>query len=195
MSLTMFSVDVETSGLNPFMSDAHLLTVGAVAMDEQGTQLDDWYSRIDRSDVLEPAWFDDTIPTDPGDTLAFWREQDVWVRGEAWEDKTLFRPSAHSAAYSFAEWVLSFSPVWEERVFVANPATFDFMWLCSLWAETGVADPFHYHSLCLHSMQYGAQPKSTRSWHAKAVRDHRAEQPHHALSDAYAQALDFKDMP
>lgn len=195
MGVVFFSVDVETSGLNPFDEHSHLLSVGAIAADEEGADLGDFYVLIDRSSVLAPEWYDQDIPTnDP--TLLFWREQDVWVRGEAWENPHLPRISPEQAALEFSNWVLSFSDVWEERVFVANPASFDFMWCCKLWSESGVKDPFHYHSLCLHSMAFGNQPRGQKDWtfSKEGNRTHRATQPHHPLSDAYAQYQDLKDL-
>lgn len=196
MSLTFFSVDVETSGLNPFDPDSHLLSIGATAQDASGV-IDErsFYMLINRRDQLDAAWYDPSIPT-KDETLLFWRDQDVWVRGEAWENHNLPRFSAQLVGYEFSQWVLSFSDKWEERVFMANPASFDFMWCCKLWYEAGVENPFHYHSLCLHSMAFGDQPRGQKDWtfSKSGNRTHRAELPHHPLSDAQAQALDFKDL-
>lgn len=196
MGLTFFSVDVETSGLNPFDLNSHLLSLGATAQDAHGVMDErQFYMLINRYDVLSPEWLDPELPT-TDDTLLFWRDQDVWVRGEAWENRALPRYSPRHAGKEFAQWVLSFSDVWEERVFMANPASFDFMWCCKLWYEAGVENPFHYHSLCLHSMAFGDQPRGQKDWtfSKEGNRSHRAVLPHHPLSDAEAQAKDFKDL-
>lgn len=191
MSVTFFSVDVETSRLNPFEPDSFLLSLGAVAMDETGTVLDDFYVRIDRSAQLKAEWYRPEWTTN-NDTLTFWREQDAAVRGEAWEDKTLPRLAGYMAAADFCNWVISFGANWEDRIFVANPATFDYSWLLSLFAEGEVDNPFHYRTLCLRSQAFGAQ--GSKDWHSFKHRSHKPHTPHHPLSDAMAQALDFRDM-
>lgn len=191
MSTTFFSVDVETSRLNPFEPDSFLLSVGAVAMDEVGNILGEFYVRIDRSAQLKAEWYRPEWTTDNG-TLTFWREQDASVRAEAWEDRTLSRAPAHVAAQMFRDWVTSFGDNWEDRIFVANPATFDYSWLLSLFAEGKVDNPFHYRTLCLRSQAFGAQ--GSKDWHNFKHRSHKPEVPHHPLSDAMAQALDFRDM-
>ena len=186
---TFFSVDVETSGLTP--ATGYLLTVGIkpVAWDGKRWALADGslYVRIDRTAELEHC-----TPWNAGaGTAAWWAEQDQRVQDEAFADTTLLRHDPLIAARMIAEYVEGLESCAEDRAFVANPVAFDKMWLTELFDETGVDDPFHYRSLCLRSMKYGLRPRS--AWGSDRE-THAPELPHHALSDAIAQAQDLVDM-
>lgn len=189
--LTFFSVDVESSRLNPFALDSYLLSIAAVAMDEDGLYKNSIYIRLNNNQWLAPEWWDPTLETD-NSTLEFWREQDEHVRNEAWLDKDLPRFSNTIGAQMLSDFVTSFGESWEDRIFVANPATFDFAWTLRLWADAHVPDPFHYRTLCLRSQAFGAN--GSKNWHTFPHRTNKPETPHHPLSDALAQMKDFADM-
>lgn len=186
---TFFSVDVETSGLTPHTG--YLLTVGIQPVQWDGTQWEltprPFYVRIERGGELQQCkdW-------KPGiSTYDWWHEQADDVRAEAWEDESLVRHHALVAARMVAEYVTELESLAEARVFVANPVAFDKMWLTELFGETGIDDPFHYRSLCLRSMKFGMRPCTPWGGDRK---EHKPKQPHHALSDATAQALDLVSM-
>jgi hypothetical protein len=184
---TFFSVDVESSALTPW--EGHLLTVGIQIVQPDGSFGDRLYVRIDRTDLVWLA--DGRMDGFSEDTGLWWAQQAVDVQGEAFGDPTLLRHTPVTAARMIYEFVVDHEPDDEGRVFVANPVAFDKMWVDSLFAETGVANPFHYRSLCLRSMKFGMRPAS--AWGDDRT-EHRSTVPHHALHDAIAQARDLSDM-
>jgi hypothetical protein len=172
---TFFSVDVETSATHPF--DGDLLTVGASAV-RDGVIVGEFYIRLQSYGDWDPS------------TRQWWAEQDEFVRAEAYEDESLHRHHPDAAAEQFVEWVREIEPGdRRERVFVANPSTFDHQWINNWLWESGRHETFDYRTVCLRSMAFG----QNRDWSAK-VRNHDSEYPHHALYDARAQALDLIDL-
>lgn len=195
-----FSVDVETSNLTPWSEQGHLLTVGAVAVryDPRFT-IDsaviggEFYVRIDRStNGLSSWWYDDDLLAEdaPSDTAKWWSEQNAAAQDEAWRDTGLVRHAPGVAARMLREFVVHHAGD-VDATFVANPVSFDKMWVDALFAQQRVENPFHYRSLCLRSMRYGLDP---RSEYGPARETHKPVIPHHALHDARAQALDLIDM-
>lgn len=200
---TFFSVDVETSGLTPWHGS--LLTVGIqpVLFKEILVVNEDcppgiiipekFYVRIDCTEELEISrkaggWGN---PDNPSTSYGWWIEQNHKAQDEAFRDDSLVRHSRQIAARMIVEFLNEIEPVLTDRIFVANPVSFDKMWLNYLFATTGVNDPFHYQSLCLRSMKFGLRKNSR--W--VSVRDNHAPLvPHHALHDAYAQAEDLVKM-
>lgn len=186
---TFFSVDVETSGLTP--ATGYLLTVGIkpVVWDGVRWELADGslYVRINRTADLATCkhW------SAGRGTYDWWSLQADDVRDEAFADPSLVRHAPLIAARMIAEYVTEIESHDESRVFVANPVAFDKMWLTELFDETEVDDPFHYRSLCLRSMKYGLRAHSP--WGSDRE-THTPKMPHHALSDAVAQAHDLVDM-
>ena len=194
---TFFSVDVETSALDPW--HGFLLTVGIVVVEHDhltkkaelaGAHC---YVRIDRTlDLSEAAktglWLNEG---NPNSSYGWWTRQSKEARDEAFADAGLPRLSPLNAALLISDFCISMQPNAKDRIFVANPVAFDQMWLRALFSETGVADPFHYQSLCLRSMKFGLREGT--SWGAE--RDNALpEIPHHALHDAAAQAVDLVNM-
>lgn len=178
--MTYFSVDVETSGTDPFKNT--LLTVGVVAVNEKGLILDHFYRRI------EPA-----PPTvwDP-DTLAWWLEQNAAAKAEVFSTKRQ-RVTPASAANNLAGFVRRRgSSNVHTNIFVANPSSFDHAWIRKLFSETGIEDPFSHRTLCLRSAAWGEKADG-HAWGGH-TRTNRPGVPHHALYDAQAQALDLVEM-
>lgn len=189
---TFFSVDVETSALDPWTG--HLLTVGIQPVcwtpgARPFMTPDKLYVRIDREESLAISGWDN--PDNPSDTYQWYMKQESIVADEAWRNPTLVRHDPETAARMIAEFCLEIEADPKERVFVANPVSFDKMWLEELFATTGVTNPFHYQTLCLRSMKFGIRQASP--W--GMTRDNeRPLIPHHAFHDAYAQALDLVAM-
>ncbi len=193
---TFFSVDVETSGLTP--KTGALLTVGVQPLSWfAGCGGPEWgvpfYVRINRSQYLESSSYWDA----GNETYDWWHEQSTEARAEAWEDRGLVRHDPIMAARMLSEFVVKTEPEPEARVFVANPVAFDKMWITALYDEHAhlegcrPLDPFHYRSLCLRSMKFGLRPNSP--WGSDRG-SREPGLPHHALSDAQAQARDLIDM-
>lgn len=193
---TFFSVDVEASSLTP--GTGRLLTVGVQPVtwfaDDGDTEWGvPFYVRINRSQYLDASSYWDV----GNPTFDWWIEQSVEARAEAYEDRGLVRHDALTAARMLTEFVVKTEPEPEQRVFVANPVAFDKMWITALYDEHAhleggqPLDPFHYRSLCLRSMKFGLRPNSP--WGSDRE-SHEPVLPHHALSDAQAQARDLIDM-
>lgn len=177
---TFFNVDVETSGR--LVGYGKLLTVGIVPV----IYKDGWvagetyyYVRIEQGT---------DFPDGPYSSMEFWKDQNALVRGEAYADRSLTRLAPDEAAKSIVKYLESFEPDPMRRFFVANPVSFDKPWVDTLMADAGLPPQFHYRSLCLRSMDFGRNPKTSfgesRSGAKSAVL-------HHALYDAEAQSLDL----
>lgn len=180
MSPTYFSVDVETTGTNPFMFDHQLATVGAVAIDEHGLILGSWYQRLEFD--LE-RW-------DP-ETKTWWLGQNQLAKNEMFSTKD--RKPAYLAAHDFTRWVLDQSkakPGDHEIVFVANPSSFDFGWIQRWFHQAWSTQPFSYRTMCLRSAAWG---RNKTSW-LDHQRTNKPRIPHHALHDAQAQAFDLLEL-
>jgi hypothetical protein len=175
MSLTYFSVDVESSGTDPFRFD--LLSVGTVAISADGLILGSHYVRVDHGRDI--VWDDGT--------RAWWHEQNAEAKREVFSTEVT-RLSVIDVADQLRAFVLLHGGEgFHDNTFVANPASFDHAWIRKLFSESGVVDPFSYRTLCLRSANWGA---GERPW-SETQRDHQPFVPHHALHDAQAQALDF----
>lgn len=204
---TFFSVDVETTGTSPLTD--HVLTVGVVCVSipewttadgehtvhwDKAFQAASYYQRIKRTDVLDRWW---PTLTDPKSTLSWWLKQNDEAQREAFRDQTLQRVSPFVAMYELSEWLNEWEPDFSKRVFVANPVSFDWPFMDALLLEAidddenkGLIPPvlFPHRTLCLRSMGFGQA--ADKEW--KAARDfHEPAVPHHALSDAKAQADDL----
>lgn len=164
-----FSIDVETSGLNPFEREHQLLSVGAVAVSDNGLILDSWYERLQGNDTWDP------------DTREWWQGQNVAARSAIFD---YIGEPPEAAAREFVAWVTNIT---DHAVFVANPCTFDHAWVLRWLTECGAKMPFDYRTLCLRSADWGRNPSP---WGGERT-GHRPVAPHHALHDAQAQAFDL----
>lgn len=183
-------VDVEATGPSPVVSD--LLSIGAVAivkLDDGWHQVGEFYLRVDQPN---PRW--------DMDTFAWWEQQNEVARNEAYADRTLERVAPFYAAIQFENWIRD--DVWAtefwkplDKVFVANPAGYDWQFINGLmWEQLG-RNPLGYRSLCMRSMSFGQFDgpwgEDRTDWsevHVEPV------VVHHALYDAHAQALTFEKM-
>jgi hypothetical protein len=182
---TFFNVDVECTATTP--TKGCLLTVGIVPVTHNGERWalhrDRLYVRLDQGDMFpEPEHYT---------SMPWWREQSDTAQDEAYRDRTLLRHAPDIAAKMIAEFISQVQPEWSQRIFTANPVSFDKPWLDDLFANNGIPSPFHYRSLCLRSMRFGMDPSkgfgADRETHDPVI-------AHHALFDAEAQALDLLDM-
>jgi len=201
---TFFSCDVETTSTSPLTG--HLLTLGIQPVRfgyETGPRSNErpvpevipqtLYVRIDQQhnldeDAITGMWGD---PDNDASSFGWWQQQNDEARNEAYADQSLVRHDILTAAGMVKEYVESVEPDPRQRIFVANPVSFDKPWFEMMFWTADVSDPFHYQSLCLRSMKFGIR-KGT-SW--VATRDNHAPRiPHHALWDAIAQADDLVSM-
>jgi hypothetical protein len=189
-----FCVDVETSALRPWEEGATLLTIGVVVVDEKGFIVDDFYRRMNTP--LHPSWYnEDTAPI--SETQAWWREQGNLAKQEAYADPFRDRIEPAVAASQFYRFVTQYGSDWTERIFVASPDKFDWIWTDWLLSQSRQPDPFWYHAIDLWSLGHGViAQKRTGSKKGKLnldkrVESHEARIPHHALSDAFAAAQDL----
>jgi len=200
-----FSVDVETTSTDP--NTGHLLTVGIQPVwwepdrpDNVKAWLDadNFYLRVNQRQNY-PEWF--KTLTDPTSTLSWWLKQNEHAQAEAFRDDNLMRYDEYTTVVEIAMFVQRVSgnlPL-ANRVFAANPVTFDRAWIDALWTNVRFshdrsdipAMPFHYRSLCLRSMGFGQRPRA--GWDTPG-RTHDSAVPHHALEDAIAQAKDLCDL-
>jgi 3' exoribonuclease, RNase T-like len=175
---TFFSVDVETSGTDPFKFD--LLTIGARLIREDGLLGDGYYTLIDHG--RDVVWDDDT--------KAWWLEQNAAAKREIFSTD-LPSDDPRTVAASLAGWVrMHGGSGFHDNTFVANPSSFDHAWIRKLFSYSTTPDPFSYRTLCLRSAGWGA---GSSPW-SETQRSHVPFIPHHSLHDAQAQALDFLDL-
>lgn len=188
MTLTYFSVDVETTSTNPF-DVGDLLSVGVQAVAEDGSFLDAWYTRTTRNDGMPHRW---------GDSKDWWATQEE-ENPLAWTE--LFSPNRESmpearAAAALVDFVGEQTNGGDRRdaVFVAHPASFDYAWVQRMLTGSGIpgaAEVFSYRTLDLRSAGWALDPSESMR---NSVRGHKSEIPHHALHDAVAQAKDLRDI-
>jgi len=190
-----FCVDVETSALRTWDPWACLFSIGAVVVDEGGNIVDDFYVRI-RNRQLHPSWYNEDLPA-ISETQSWWREQGEFAKDEAYKDVTLDRFDLGPAAQQFRNFVLQFGDEWTDRLFVASPDKFDWVWTDYLLSKAQLPDPFWYHGVDIWSMNHGAFSERRRGQNTgnididKRFETHDAEVPHHPLSDAFALAQDL----
>lgn len=190
---TFFSCDVETTTTSPFTGE--LLTLGIQPVLFYADQVaiehpKNLYIRIEQQEMLDAdrRWGD---PDNEESSYGWWTKQNEEAQDEAWRDRSLVRHDIITAAKMVSEFVNEVEQDQNQRIFVANPVSFDKPWFDQMFCIAEVADPFHYQSLCLRSMKFGLRKGSpwvqTRDNHAPRI-------PHHALWDAIAQADDLVSM-
>lgn len=178
---TYFSVDVETTGLDYRAHD--LLSVGiAVVQDLEIVDSDHW--TIDHGRSLH--W--------DLNTKEWWNEFPKQL-----ELATTGFNSVYEAAESIREFVVDYEEDEAERIFVANPAVFDWQWFDYMFYHASVRNPFSRDTgvdtrlLDLRTAVWSFNPslsfKQSRSeWKEFEV---KPSLPHYALSDATAQAMEL----
>lgn len=175
---TFFVVDIETSSTKPATGD--ILSIGVVAVSHIRRIIDQRYWRID----AHPIRWDRK-------TFLWWDEQPWEAKAEAYADSSLARLPTRTVAKLFEEFVLQVGdPDQRERVFCANPASFDFPWVDKFFVDNEVDNPFHHKTLCLKSFDFGMNMKG---W-STLERKHQPKIKHHALHDAQAEAEDLLDL-
>jgi hypothetical protein len=191
-----FCVDVETSGLRVWEEGSHLLTIGVVVVDEHGNVVDDFYRRMNV--LLHPAWYNESMSS-ISETMTWWRGQSELAKQEAYLDPFRDRHDPATASRHLIEFVTQYGSDWTERLFVADPDKFDWVWTDWLISQSGSPDPFWYHAIDMWSYRHGvAAQKRTGKMKGRLNlsakhKTHEAKVPHHALSDAFALAEDLCD--
>jgi hypothetical protein len=176
MTQFFFSVDVETSSTNPFTGE--LLSVGIVPV-----QSDTWEILEGKHWALEY----DSSHADP-DTVKWWSNQNTEAYNAAWAG---FRTPVVEAAAQISGFVCSFAANIHDRVFCANPASFDWAWIEKLFSTTPYDNPFSHRTLCMRNVLYGATGGEWGNSRYKDALVNYSEVPHHAYYDALAQAKDL----
>ncbi len=127
--MTLFSVDVETSGLNPILHD-----VTSISVIEADTGQDVTFQIFDPTIVWDPStkeWADVNIPDSVFDLGSY--------------DPT-------SACSRIVTFLKEFPPPY---TFMAWPASFDYPFVQKLFSKTSIPFPFHYRTIDLHSLIVG----------------------------------------
>lgn len=169
-----FSVDLEYTG--PYPQPYQLLSVGCVAFNEEGTELDTFYQAINHpgGQVWDP------------DTLRFWIDQ-----GQTFKDLLAECEVAQYPGYVFREfgdWVYQTSPDKDLPVLLADPVAADWPWLIYYFGTSQRPNPFKYKGLCIGS--YARAKFNLGLW--DKIRDlYPSENQHHALDDARAQGREY----
>lgn len=194
--MSYFSVDVETSG---FVPGRHtLLSIGIVEL-ASGAE---FYAVLENRDAVIHNAFDDYVDTVALPPVKWDPSTREWFKGQeaafdclfgihdAYLDCPIARSSSKDVAQRLADWVMSFPA---PRTFVAWPVSFDKPWIDILFHDTGVENPFDYRSVDIKSWicgRFGGGPEVERDDlpEAAQVLYIEADFPHHALSDARAQA-------
>ena len=173
-------VDVETDG--PIPGPHSLLSLGAVACDPAGHELDAWYANFETLPGAAPH----------PDTQAFWdRHPEAYAATRA---RPVLPPE--EAMQRFALWVRKSTGGSRHRaVLVAAPAGFDAMWVHWYeWRFLGEA-PTRRTSVDLKALAMGL---NGGSWHPalQAYRPPPAPntRAHHALDDARRHAAIFRQL-
>lgn len=189
-----FCVDVESASLRTWEEGAALLTVGVVVVDGKGNVVDDFYVRIENQ--LHPSWYHESMPA-ISETQEWWRKQEDVPKQEAYSDLFRDRTPAPIAARKFYDFVVQYGLTPEERIFVASPVQFDWMWVDYLLSQGKLPDPFWYHPIDIWSFRHGIKAqKRTGKVKGQIDLSYRPNKPspsipHHALSDAFALAEDL----
>jgi 3' exoribonuclease, RNase T-like len=173
-----FSVDVETNG--PIPGPHSLLSLGCVALDPQGTELDTWYANFQLLEGSAPH----------PDTMQFWEKfPDMWAQTRA------DCRDPQEAMKHFVEWVEHFDA---QSVAVAFPAGFDFTWIYWYCMKFVGRSPFSFSCIDMKTLAWQVlgtdYRKATkrhwpRNWFHPTLRHN-----HHALTDAREQGYSFIQM-
>ena len=179
MTQYFFSVDVETSSTNPFTGE--LLTYAIVPINADTLEIGEgkhWALEYDKNN-FDPA------------TIEWWSQQSLEAQTAAFEGD---RMTPSKAAAGILGYVHSFSRELHDRVFAANPASFDWMWSEKLFASTPYDTPFSHRTLCMRSVLWGHTGGRWGNSRYKSSSANYPLIPHHALHDAVSQAKDLVDM-
>lgn len=189
MPTIYYSVDVEATSTNT--TDGVLLSVGVVVVREYDYGLkccETFYARVNQPGVIDHGAAEAKV-WNP-ETLDWWLTQEAEspeAFGEVF-NRHLVRHDHDVVARMLSEFVHETGGSERMcRVFVANPASYDWQWIDRLFCSAGIETPFSYRTLCLRSAAWGHKTTDL----AKSIRTTKPLRPHHALDDAAAQAQDL----
>lgn len=153
-------VDLETLGV---CNNPVILSIGAVKFDSAGLG-EEFYREIAVQSCERVGLVKDQS------TLDWWATQDPSLYAEA----TSGQQSLESVLTEFTAWLSEGCNIW------GNGACSDNIWLKSAYSACGIPVPWgHWNDRCYRTV-LALFPKTERVW---------PKVPHHALSDAIAQAL------
>jgi DNA polymerase III alpha subunit (gram-positive type) len=131
-----FSCDVEADG--PLPGKHSMLSIGAVAIDERGEALDEYYATLKEMPGTSPY----------PDTEHFWKAYPYAY------DKARENPRDPELVMSeFSRWIKSFGA--EKNVFVAHPAVFDYAFINHYFITFLGRNPFSFNVIDIRSMVAG----------------------------------------
>ena len=136
------SVDIEADG--PIPGPHSMLAIGAVAYDETGAWVDEYAANLDALPDAEPY----------SQTMEWWQQfPEAWaaIREETRPPETVMP--------EFADWVEALPGT---AIFVAWPATFDFMWIYWYLIRFTGRRPFSEHGIDMRSYAMGMRKKDFR---------------------------------
>lgn len=183
MSELYFSVDIETDG--PIPGPNSMLSLGAVAFDEDGKSLDEFEVNFE---LLEGA-------AGHPETMAWWakQEEEIWKACRANP-----RPPAEAMS-RFSAWVQGLSEKHKASpVCVAYPAGFDFLFVYWYLIRFCGESPFSFS--CLDMKTYAAATlklpyrQATKKHMPRGWFSNLPPHTHRALDDAREQGLLFFNM-
>lgn len=170
--MTIFSVDVETSGLDPIKNDVTSISIIEAETGESFTCAIDDPTIVWDANTRE--WAEQNIPDsvltfellDPEDTCG----------------RIMFFLERFEKPYTFMAW----------------PASFDFPFVQKLFSKTPFEFPFHYRTLDLHSLlvgRYGGDVSKGRSDSdlPNIIVEPLADQIHNPYWDAYYQLRTYEN--
>lgn len=189
-----FVIDFETSALYPW--DGFPLTLGIVPVNQYGDiHPEENHLYVEFPIEREPDWH---MPANLTETEQWWltlKDSEEESENIAFES-AWYRDEDCYWNYCMEEIIEYFDkiePDKSQRFLVANPISFDKMWMDYQFSNYDVVTPYHYRSLCLRSMRYGLGYGEDPTF--GSVRDdHSPLIPHHALHDARAEAHNLKHL-
>lgn len=174
--MTIFSVDVETSGLNPILNDVTSISIIEIETEKHFT------CAID-------------------DTTIVWDEETFeWAKNNIPLSVNLFdKYDPESACSRIVTFLRQFNTPY---TFMAWPASFDYPFVQKLFSKTPFPMPFHYRTLDLHSMlvgRFGGDVSKGRSDNDGIVPTGIIVEPtpdtiHNPYYDALAQLKTYKNL-
>ncbi len=177
------STDIETDG--PIPGEYSMLSLGSVAVDEKGVFLDSFQINIKE---LEGAKKNE-------ETMQFWRKNI-----ESYKKATSNQIEPNVAIKNYIEWIKNLEKKHNSRaVFIAYPATFDFMFVYWYMIKLCGESPFSFTALDIKTLAYSVMKKESNKTSFYNVKKstmpkswiEKIEEKHDALSDAKQQAKLF----
>ena len=176
-----FSIDVESDG--PIPGPYSMLSFGCVAFDENGKELGTFSAN------LAPLAGAGQHP----ETMKFWQKEPM-----AWEACRSNQVYPEQAIKNFVAWVKKTEETFDGKaVFVAYPASYDFMFMYWYMIKFAGESPFSFSALDVKTYACALLKKPFRKTNRGDLPEHwfpGCTHKHIALDDAQEQGLIFLNM-